>query len=156
MPTEWRHFHNRNILTINQKSIHKISHLHNNSYICHSNFSILKQKVQKCGRISNLANGRAKLKAHLHCVSTDGNGFGRCSICSISSFYSGGMSASGDFAVPKSYPRKRDPGTGTKNNIVTNRQLSVMRIQINKNPSMTAQQLHNKCVNLHNFGVRLG
>ena len=83
-------------------------------------------------------------------------GFYKSAICKFLSFNLGGMSASGDFAVPMSFPRERDPGTGTKNKIVTNWQLSVMRIQINKNPSMTAQQLHNKCVNLHNFGVRLG
>ena len=53
-----------------------------------------------------------------------------------------------------SFPRERDPGTGTKNEVVTNWQHSVMRIQVNKNPSMTAQQLHNKCVSLQNLSIR--
>ena len=75
--------------------------------------------------------------------------FNKSAICKFLSFNSGGMSVSGDFAVPMSFPRERDPGTGTKNKIVTNWQLSVMRIQINLHPSMTAQQLHNKCVSLH-------
>ena len=52
------------------------------------------------------------------------------------------------------FPRERDPGTGTKNEVVTNWQHSVMRIQVNKNPSMTAQQLHNKCVSLQNLSIR--
>ena len=73
-------------------------------------------------------------------------GFNKSAICNFLSFNSGGMSVFGDFAVPMSFPRERDPGTGTKNKIVTNWQLSVMRIQINLHPSMTAQQLHNKCV----------
>jgi len=30
------------------------------------------------------------------------------------------MSASGDFAIPMPFPREREPGTGTKNKIVTN------------------------------------
>ena len=47
------------------------------------------------------------------------------------------MSAFGNFAVPMSFPRERDPGTGTKNIIVTDWQLSAMRIQINKNPSIS-------------------
>ena len=72
--------------------------------------------------------------------------FNISAICNFLSFNSGGMSVFGDFAVPMSFPRERDPGTGTKNKIVTNWQLSVMRIQINLHPSMTAQQLHNKCV----------
>ena len=42
------------------------------------------------------------------------------------------MSVSGDFAVPMSFSRERDLGTGTKNNIFTDWQLLVMRIQINK------------------------
>ena len=46
------------------------------------------------------------------------------------------MSAFGDFAVPMSTPRETDSGTGTKIKIVTDWQLSVMRIQINKNPSI--------------------
>ena len=64
------------------------------------------------------------------------------------------MSVSGDFAVPMSFPREWDSGTGTKNKIVTNWQLSVMRIQINLHPSMTAQQLHHKCVSLQNLSIR--
>ena len=70
------------------------------------------------------------------------------------SFNSCGISSSGDFALPMSFPRERDPGTGTKNEVVTNWQHSVMRIQVNKNPSMTAQQLHNKCVSLQNLSIR--
>ena len=65
-------------------------------------------------------------------------GFSKSAICKFFSFNSGGMSASGDFAIPMSFPRERDPGTGTNNKIVTDWQLSVMRIQMNKNPSMTA------------------
>ena len=65
-------------------------------------------------------------------------GFYKSAICKFLSFNLGGMSASGDFAVPMSFPRERDPGTGTKNKIVTDWQLSVMRIQMNTNPSMTA------------------
>ena len=78
-------------------------------------------------------------------------GFSKSAICKVLSFYSGGMSASGDFAIPISFPRERDPGTGTKNKIVTDWQFSVKKIQINKNPSMTAQKLHNKCVSLQNL-----
>ena len=81
-------------------------------------------------------------------------GFSKTAIYKFLSSYTGGMSASGDFSVPMSFPRKCDPGTGTKNRIVTNRQLSIMRIQINKNPSMTAWQLHNKCVSLQNLSIR--
>ena len=62
--------------------------------------------------------------------------FSKFAICKILSINTGGMSASGDFAFPLSFPRKRGPGTGTKNKIVTNQQLSVMRNQINKNPSI--------------------
>ena len=65
-------------------------------------------------------------------------GFNKSAICNFLSFNSGGMSVFGDFAVPMSFPRERDPGTGTKNKIVTDWQLSVMRIQMNTNPSMTA------------------
>ena len=65
-------------------------------------------------------------------------GFSKSAICTFLSFNSGGMSVFGDFAVPMSFPRERDPGTGTKNKIVTDWQLSVMRIQMNTNPSMTA------------------
>ena len=57
-------------------------------------------------------------------------GFSKTAIYKFLSSYTGGMSASGDFSVPMSFPRKCDPGTGTKNRIVTNRQLSIMRIQI--------------------------
>ena len=63
-------------------------------------------------------------------------GFSKSAICKFLSVNSGGMSAFGDFAVPMSFPRETDSGTGTKNKIVTNQQLSVMRIQINKNPSI--------------------
>ena len=77
--------------------------------------------------------------------------FNISAICNFLSFNSGGMSVFGDFAVPMSFPRERDPGTGTKNKIVTDWQLSVMRIQMNRNPSMTAGQLHNKCVSLQNL-----
>ena len=73
-------------------------------------------------------------------------GFSNSAIWKFLSFDLGGMSASGDFSVSMSFPRKRDPGTWTKNKIVTDWQLSVMRIQINKNPSMAAWQLQNKCV----------
>ena len=52
-----------------------------------------------------------------------------------------------------SFPSKRDPGTGTKNEIITDWRLSPMRIQINKNPSMTARQLHNKCVRLQTLSI---
>ena len=65
-------------------------------------------------------------------------GFYKSAICKFLSFNLGGMSASGDFAIPMSFPREKDPGTGTKNRIFTYWQLSVMRIQIHKNPSMTA------------------
>ena len=68
-------------------------------------------------------------------------GFHKSAICKFLSVNSGGMSAFGDFAVPMSFPRETDSGTGTKN---TNQQLSVIRIQINKNPSidsMTPPQL---------------
>ena len=41
-------------------------------------------------------------------------GFNKSAICKFLSFNSGGMSVSGDFAVPMSFPRERDPGTGTK------------------------------------------
>ena len=37
----------------------------------------------------------------------------------LANFNSGRMSASGDLAVPMSFSRERDPGTGTKNKIVT-------------------------------------
>ena len=50
-----------------------------------------------------------------------------------------------------SFPRERGPGTGTKNKIVTDWQFSVKKIQINKNPSMTARKLHNKCDSLQNL-----
>ena len=65
-------------------------------------------------------------------------GFNISAIWKFFTFSSGGMSVSGDFAVPMSFSRERDPGTGTKNKIATNWQLRVLRIQINKNPSMTA------------------
>ena len=65
-------------------------------------------------------------------------GFSKSAICKFLSFNSVGKSASGDYAVPMSFQGKWDPGTGTKNEIVTNWQLSVMRIQMNKNSSMTA------------------
>ena len=38
-------------------------------------------------------------------------GFGNSAIWKFLSFDLGGMSASGDFAVPMSFPRKRYPGT---------------------------------------------
>ena len=81
-------------------------------------------------------------------------GFSKSAICKFLSFNSCGISSSGDFALPMAFPRERDPGTGTKNEVVTNWQHSVMRIQVNKNPSMTAQQLHNKCVSLQNLSIR--
>ena len=65
-------------------------------------------------------------------------GFSKFAISKFFSLNSFGMSASDGFAVPMSFPRERDPGTGTKNRIFTYWQLSVMRIQIHKNPSMTA------------------
>ena len=77
-------------------------------------------------------------------------GFRKSAICKFLSFNSCGMAASSDFAVP----RERDQGTETKNKIVTDWQLSIMRIQINKNPSMTARQLHKKCVSLQNLSIR--
>ena len=81
-------------------------------------------------------------------------GFNKSAICKFLSFNSGGLSVSSDFAVPMSFPLERNPGTGIKNKIVTSWQLSVMRIQINLHPSMTAQQLHNKCVSLQNLSIR--
>ena len=81
-------------------------------------------------------------------------GFNKSAICKFFSFNSGGLSVSSDFAVPMSFPLERNPGTGIKNKIVTSWQLSVMRIQINLHPSMTAQQLHNKCVSLQNLSIR--
>ena len=88
-----------------------------------------------------------------HCMAEIGSkiGFSKSAICKFFSFNSGGMSASGDFAVPMSFPRERDPGTGTKNKIVTDWQFSVKKIQINKNSSMTARKLHNKCDSLQNL-----
>ena len=77
-------------------------------------------------------------------------GFRKSAICKFLSFNSCGMAASSDFAIP----RERDQGTETKNKIVTDWQLSIMRIQINKNPSMTAGQLHKKCVSLQNLSIR--
>ena len=37
-------------------------------------------------------------------------GFRKSAICKFLSVNSGGISAFGDFAVPMSFPRKRDPG----------------------------------------------
>ena len=39
-------------------------------------------------------------------------GFNKSSISKFLSSYEGGMSASVDFAIPTSFPRKRDQGTG--------------------------------------------
>ena len=55
------------------------------------------------------------------------------------------MSASGDFAIPMSFPRERDPGTGTKNKIDTDWQLSVLRIQITR---ILQWQLDNSTTNV--------
>ena len=59
-------------------------------------------------------------------------GFSKSTICKCFSFNSGGMSASVDFAFPMSYPREWNPGPRTKNKIVDNWQLGVMRILIKK------------------------
>ena len=56
-------------------------------------------------------------------------GFSKSTIYKCFIFYSGEMSASGDFAFPMSFPREWDPGTGTKNKIITDWQLSVNPIR---------------------------
>ena len=70
------------------------------------------------------------------------------------SVYSGGVSAFGDLADPMSFPRETDSGTGTKNKIVTNQKPSVMRIQINKNPSIDSMTPPQKYVRLQNLSIR--
>ena len=71
--------------------------------------------------------------------------FNKSAICKFLSFNSGGMSVYGDFAISMSFPRERDPGTGTKNKIVTDWQLSVMRIQITR---ILQWQLNNPTTNV--------
>ena len=81
-------------------------------------------------------------------------GFHKSAICKFFSVNSDGMSDFGDFADPMSFLRETDSGTGTKNKIVSNQQLSVMRIQINKNPSIDSMTPPQKCVSLQNLSIR--